>query len=89
MIDIPEDLHKSIGTMVSYYATSESIKHLGLIDNRVTTYCWAWKRSKENTSTGRSGIYFGHFQAGCTDPLIREIDRWFTEMSMSTGYSQS
>jgi Reverse transcriptase (RNA-dependent DNA polymerase) len=46
----------------------------------------AGKKSKEYTSSGRSGIHFGHFKAGCDDDEICNFDKWFLEISMSTGY---
>jgi hypothetical protein len=46
-----------------------------------------WKRSKEHTSCGRSGVHFRHFQASCHNPKLCDLDRWFVETTMITGYS--
>jgi hypothetical protein len=45
------------------------------------------EKSKEYTSSGSSGIHFGHFKAGCEDLEISMFDKWFLELSMATGYS--
>ncbi len=50
-------------------------------------YNYYWTRCREFTSTGTSGLHFGHFIASTKDPSLGEIDRWLVELSFRTGYA--
>ncbi len=49
-------------------------------------YEHAWKRCREFTSTGTSGLHFGHFQASINDITLLELDRRLLEISFQTGH---
>jgi hypothetical protein len=51
-----------------------------------TEYDYYWKRCREYTSTGTSGLRFGHFLASTQDLEIGEIDRWLMEISFQKGF---
>ncbi len=50
-------------------------------------YDYAWTRCREFTSTGTSGLHFGHFKASTLDPAMGELDRWMVEISFRYGFA--
>lgn len=82
-------LHPNINKLVKYFKLNESIRNSGLIDTSISTeeYQEGWRKCKEYTTSGKSGIHFGHFKASCLDPTLTEIDRCMMEISLQTGYS--
>ena len=53
----------------------------------VDDHIWGWQRAKERTSSGRSGLHFGHFKAGCLVQELAEIDAAFAGLVYDSGYS--
>jgi hypothetical protein len=89
---LPEDedrLHPDIRRMTPYYTTPKRIIDQGPILSTISEeeFTYYWKRSREFTSTGPSGLHFGHFIASCDDSTLCDFDRWFLELSLKTGYS--
>jgi hypothetical protein len=46
-----------------------------------------WKRAKERTSSGPSGLQFGHFITSTRDPWILQFEATMTNFPYATGYS--
>jgi hypothetical protein len=46
-----------------------------------------WKKAREQTASGRSGLHFGHFKAGITDPDIAAFEAALSSVPLQTGYS--
>ena len=46
-----------------------------------------WKKMKERTSSGMSGLHFGMFKANATDPLLAELDASIRNIAYTTGHS--
>jgi Reverse transcriptase (RNA-dependent DNA polymerase) len=53
----------------------------------VEEFKYEWTRCREFTSSGKSTLHFGHFKASCSHNDTMELDRMFSEISLSTGYS--
>jgi hypothetical protein len=50
-------------------------------------YVKGWNKARERTSSGPSGLHFGHFKAGAAHTLIAEFDRLMAHIPYITGYS--
>ena len=53
----------------------------------ITNHINGWKRAKERTSSGRSGVHFGHFMAGAKHTGIVTFDATMAQIPYQTGYS--
>ena len=45
-----------------------------------------WKKAKEKTSSGISGLHFGIFKAHIEDPILAEFDASMRSIAYSTGF---
>ena len=62
-------------------------KHTRDISLLITNHINGWKRAKERTSSGRSGVHFGHFMAGAKHTGIATFDATMAQIPYQTGYS--
>ena len=46
-----------------------------------------WKKMKEKTSAGISGLHFGHMKTSSTDPYLAQIEANIANIAYTTGYS--
>ncbi|MCA1800735.1 MAG: hypothetical protein LC650_05530, partial [Actinobacteria bacterium] len=46
-----------------------------------------WRRIKERTSSGMSGLHFGMFKANATNPILAEIDASIRNVAYTTGHA--
>ena len=55
----------------------------------ISTECHqrGWKRAKERTSAGMSGLHFGMFKAQATIPELAELDASMRSLAYTTGFS--
>ena len=88
-LEQPKGVHPDILSMAPFLKRPNSIIEAGPLRETITDneYKHLWKRSREYTSTGISGLHFGHFQASCLDNKLREVDRWLMEQALQRGYS--
>jgi hypothetical protein len=92
------------GTFVAPAGTDEYaallLKHMRMPENvrnrpkvdvslSVSIHCTGWSKSKERTSSGRSGIHFGHFKAGALHTGIARFDATMANIPYQTGYAPS
>jgi Reverse transcriptase (RNA-dependent DNA polymerase) len=80
-------LHETILDLAPFLSTPHTINALGSISTEVSRsdFRSAWKKCREFTSSGKSGLHFGHFIASCNDDLLTDLDRKFLEISMTHG----
>jgi hypothetical protein len=57
------------------------------LDISVDDHKQGWKKAKEFTSSGPSGLHFGHFKAGCQRDTIASLDASMTSVPFKSGYS--
>ena len=50
-------------------------------------HCEGWHHVQERTSSGPTGVHFGHFKAGTTRPLVADFDATMANIPFATGYS--
>jgi Reverse transcriptase (RNA-dependent DNA polymerase) len=87
--NLPEELHENLKNMAPFWKIPGEINNMEPIDCTLSLeeYKYQWKKCKEYTSTGTSGIHFGHFQASCEIETLSRLDCWMAETSLKTGYS--
>ena len=51
------------------------------------TYTSGWKKMKEFTSAGPSGLHFGHMKTCSTDPFLSQVESCFCNIPPSVGFS--
>ena len=51
------------------------------------SHCDGWRKAKERTASGRSGITFAHFKAGADDDQIAAFETIMTSIPYETGIS--
>jgi Reverse transcriptase (RNA-dependent DNA polymerase) len=87
--DLDPRLHPAIARMAPFFRTPDNIIINGPIIEDISDdeYIYRWKRCKEHTSSGPSGLHFGHFKASCQSKSLCQLDKWFIETAIKTGYS--
>jgi hypothetical protein len=82
-------LDQCIRELLPFLKTPEAIQQKGNISTIITTedYVYHWKKTREYTSSGKSGLHFGHFKASCRSRTLVEVDRLMLEIPFRTGYS--
>ncbi len=85
--NLPVNLHPGICRLTPFLKTPGKITEMGQISTTLSReeFRWHWKRCKEYTSCGRSGLHFGHFKASSLHDHLTDIDRIFLEISMTHG----
>ena len=56
------------------------------LDFRTPAYARSWLRMDEYTSSGPSGLHFGHFKANASDPVLAPVDAALAHIPALTGY---
>ena len=56
------------------------------LDFRTAAYARSWQRMDEATSSGPSGLHFGHFMANSSDPVLAPVDAALAHIPSQTGY---
>ena len=57
------------------------------IELNVEEYRKGWRKARENTSSGPSGLHFGHFKAGAEHDGIAEFEAIMANIPYRTGHS--
>ena len=85
LIPLSEDQHK----FVKGLKTPQKVKEGNQISNWISQKKWksCWKTQKEDTSSGPSGLHFGHFKANSQDEDLCFIDSSLASIPYATGYS--
>jgi endonuclease/exonuclease/phosphatase family metal-dependent hydrolase len=82
-------IHEDLRQLLPYYS-----KPTQLLENINTSITMQemrhfWRNSNEKTSTGISGIHYGHFKASNLSDKLTFIDKTFLEISMKFGLNLS
>ncbi len=80
-------LPPALATLAPLLSTPPAIQTHGPISTSLShdDMVYFCMRNREMTSTGPSGLHYGHFQSSCTENTLNKIDRSFLEMSMTHG----
>ena len=86
---IPDGTDPFAAKLLPFLAMSPAIRDSLPIATTIDTptYMAGWQRAKERTSSGPSGLHFGHFKAGCQHPLVADFDATMVQIPYATGFS--
>ena len=59
------------------------------LDFRTPSFSRSWQRMDKYTSSGPSGLHFGHFMANCLDPELASVDAAMAHIPAMSGYVPS
>lgn len=79
-------LHQDLKQTLPFFHRSPQITDIEE-DISESEYIYRWSRCNEFTSTGMSGLHFGHFRASCMNKTCAWLDRILCEIPLKTGYS--
>lgn len=82
--NLVEGLDPAIARLAPFLTQPPSLVNISTAISQ-EDYDYAWTRCREYTSTGTSGLHFGHFMASTKDTDIGEIDRWMIKISFTHG----
>jgi hypothetical protein len=57
------------------------------IDESIETFVQGWRKTKEQTASGRSRLHFGHFIAACKHNKLKHIEQRQAQFPLTTGYA--
>ena len=86
---IPDGLHEDLAHMVAFLQTPATI----LIEPEIeclmseAEFAQGWKRAREHTSSGMSGLHFGHFKADLEHEKTLQINHQLLQIAVILGYS--
>ena len=85
----PPGLSEGAVRFIQHLRTPPSIVQEGPMPNDISTdsYQYYWKKAKEQTSSGVSGLHFGHYKAGLWSPKLWQLEHGLTNIPNRTGYS--
>jgi hypothetical protein len=81
----PTALDQAISRLAPFLKTPDGMTPISTNITR-DEYNYYWTRCREYTSTGTSGLHFGHFLASSRDLEIGEIDRWVLETNFHHSF---
>ena len=87
---IPIALHADIiKNIASYLQQTTSVTNRPPIESIMIEdqYVSGWAKAKKRTSSGTSGLHFGHFKANSTMQQTLDVDLKLLQMSIMLGYS--
>ena len=81
---IPDGTDPFAAKLLPFLAMSPAIRDSLPIATTIDTptYMAGWQRAKERTSSGPSGLHFGHFKAGCQHPLVADFDAMMVQIPL-------
>jgi hypothetical protein len=88
---IPEEVDEWAAKLIPFLARPEKVNQGNYIRPpiAVTTksHCDGWRKAKERTSSGPSGIPFAHFKSGLKNDTVKEFKAVMTSIPYETGIS--
>jgi hypothetical protein len=87
--DLPEEADAYPKLLFQQLPTPRSVQQLGECSSYITTedHVQGWKKAKEKTSAGISGLHFGMFKAQAQYPLLAAFDASLRNVAYVTGYT--
>jgi hypothetical protein len=86
---IPEGTDEWAAKLIPFLARHPAVGSETIRPTTVSleSHCDGWRKAKEFTSSGPSGINFAHFKAGATDELVAQFEATMTSIPYNTGIS--
>jgi hypothetical protein len=87
--EIPEGTDEYAAQLIKHLAMTEGIKNAPPMDIGldVQQFIRGWAKAKERTSSGRSGLHFGHCKAGIQHAGICRFEAIMANIPYQTGHS--
>ena len=89
--NIPEGVDEWAARLIPFLARPEKVKSGQFIRPATTvsvqSHSDGWRKAKERTSSGPSGITFAHFKAGLNNHKVAEFEALMTSIPYETGIS--
>jgi hypothetical protein len=82
-------IHPSMKQLAPYLSTPDAITTLGDMSTDISTeeYAYSWTQTRDFTTTGHSGLHFGHMKASSyLDHRTAETDRRFVLLHFQLPY---
>jgi hypothetical protein len=75
--------------LIQHLRMEEDVASAPPMSTVITTeeHCRGWQRVRERTSSGPSGLHFGHFKAGATRRSVADFEATMANIPFATGYS--
>jgi hypothetical protein len=85
--NLPPELDESLQRLAPFLAYPPNMSSANIFSDKIpmNDYSHHWSRCREFTSTGVSGLHYGHFIASLSDSMMSELDRSLLEVSLQTG----
>ena len=87
---IPPNMDYWAAKLIPHLARPQAVRQRPPRENdgiSIENHCSGWEKAKEYTSSGPSGLNFGHFKAGARHPEIAEFEAIMTSIPYETGLS--
>jgi hypothetical protein len=86
---IPAELHSDLKKMAKFFQKPSTIAKLDDINCFPTLqeFTDGWKKAKEHTSSGKSGLHFGHFKADTLHEKTNQINHQLLHIILILGHS--
>lgn len=87
--NIPTGLHEDLIHLVSFMQKPTAILRQQDIDCIMSCdeFANGWKRAREHTSSGMSGLHFGHFKTDLEHTKTLQINHQLLQIAIILGYS--
>jgi hypothetical protein len=88
---IPEEVDEWAAKLIPFLARPEKVNQGKYIRPPIVvttkSHCDGWRKAKERTSSGPSGITFAHFKSGLKNDTVKEFEAVMTSIPYETGIS--
>ncbi len=86
--EVPEEI-KALDPFLEDYLKAHQVGTIHLISAELSdaAHVQSWKKARESTSSGPSGVHFGHFIAGTSHAHIAAFEACMSGLPWITGYS--
>ncbi len=85
---VPAEVDEYTSKFIMAMRMPDAIRHLPRCSRFLSTatHINGWKKAKERTSSGISGLHFGTYKARLEDPLLAAFDASMRSVAYSTGF---
>jgi hypothetical protein len=86
---IPDEVDEYAKLVLAHVKAPRPILDRGTCSSNITTadHMAGWKKAKEKTSAGLSGLHFGMFKAQARYPVLAALDASMRNVAYVTGYT--
>ena len=73
---LPPGTDPHAAKLIQHLCMDKDVAQAAPMSTVITTeeHCRGWQRVRERTSSGPTGLHFGHFKAGATRPTVADFE---------------